>query len=1804
MFELIRKTFVTCKAIRFLIAIFVCLLSTWAAAQSQSSGALAGIYAPSVNDGVDIFSGKLANMMPLIEIEGRGEVKAGLYLPLRNLDWTVFNTYTQDNGNGQYNDYYEARLAPKNLHGILGSVSLVSVARGGYSAVGKIKAKTEGITPVAWSQIVVTGIEFISNDGSVMQFRDVVTDGQPLDATARGCHSYLMPPPPIPQECSRGRVFRSTKGENAIFVADSDVYDYYTEDYFHGPRGSEYGPSGTLYLSDGTKIIFGANNPDIDGYNINISRIVDRNGNYFDFEYSANCPDACPALVKITDSINREITISYGSSSQASFYDSIRYKGFGGSEREIKINYTSVENSMLPGRSLTPIFPGVRNICEFPNPPACPGPNYGNGTPATSQKVLYSITLPNNSEYRFYYNEYLELARIKNPLGAFVEYVYSGAIIGGEADGYFYYSGTYSQSINRRVASVRTFDESGVLISQKNFSQPVQYIVASQTRIDNVGVEVSDGLGSILGKSRHYFYGLPGSDIRWQTGKEHTSEVLDPLTEAVLRRTETTWSQRESFQWCEGILYYYACDETNFPGSSPNVDPRVTEVKLTLETGQVTKKTFDYDEFNNITDTYEYDYGNGQPGNFLRRSHTDYVTDSNYISHTEAHLKRLPLQTWISSDINGANKSSVMQFEYDNYSINALIARDNVAAHDSANYGTGNTTRGNPTKITSYAGAQNQTGAVSTQTQFDILGNLVKTIDANGNISVISYNDNFGLPDSDATTNTPPSQLNGLSTFAFPTSTTNPLGWTHYIQYDYFTRASVNTQDVNGMITKTLYDDILDRATQTFSAVGTAKELQSSIVYDDANRRVEQTSDLSTLNDNLLKSESFYDGLGRTFESRTYKDSGYIAVNTEYDALGRAKRVTNPYRPDLNEPQLWTESFYDALGRMVKVRTPDNAELLTEYSGTLTTITDQAGRKRRGITNALSQLIRVDEPDANGNLGTVSSPVQPTHYYYNTLGKMIRVNQGVQNRYFMYDSLGRLLRVRQPEQEINATLTTTGNPDNNGWTAGFSYDNNGNVLTATDANGITITNTYDALNRLLTMAYSDGTPTVTHYYDGDGLPSTPPFSRGKLTRVASSVSESRYTEFDLTGRLRQYQQITDGQTYTSKYTYNLSGALIEEEYPSGRVVRNEFDEDGHLTKVESMKAGTEIFRPYASNFGYNAVGMVTEMRYGNGRWETTKFNSRFQVTELGLGSSATDSGVWKTTFEYGELETNGTVDTAKNSGNIARQTLTVPGTSFVQSYKYDSLYRLTEAKETTGGSQNWVQNWSYDRYGNRIGFTQDIAGNTNVTNPTIDPNTNRFASGQGFSYDKNGNIVNDIDPLSSLPRQFIFNGDNKQVEVQRDGVTIGRYFYDGEGKRVKKVADTETTIFVYSAGKLIAEYSTQLSQTPSVNYTTTDHLGSPRIITDELGQVKARRDFLPFGEELYVGVGGRTGDTGLKYSSGEDDIRQKFTGYQKDTETDLDFAEARMYETKHGRFTTVDPLLASGKSSDPQTFNRYVYVLNNPTVLTDPSGQLPEGLMYGWFGGGSLIGIGIPNMSQFMTIEEYYTVTRTTQYSTTAQDGNRQANITVSIAENLVMDRQGQVVVPDPNPAVTTVATSVGSHPIQSAELRLIETIVTTAVTQALKSTFPVPVLLAILKTETQFGILPNREGVRHKESDINPGQFSASSGLGRAVNDTTDGYSTQEAREINIGKVMQHWNSAYVQNGKTLNERFQLYNSESRARRTAYANRAEASHDNMAASRRSPLRTSGRFASLRRPTSYPVFGVTPCRVLSPCPQF
>ncbi len=112
-------------------------------------------------------------------------------------------------------------------------------------------------------------------------------------------------------------------------------------------------------------------------------------------------------------------------------------------------------------------------------------------------------------------------------------------------------------------------------------------------------------------------------------------------------------------------------------------------------------------------------------------------------------------------------------------------------------------------------------------------------------------------------------------------------------------------------------------------------------------------------------------------------------------------------------------------------------------------------------------------------------------------------------------------------------------------------------------------------------------------------------------------------------------------------------------------------------------------------------------------------------------------------------------------------------------------------------------------------------------------------------------------------------------------------------------------------------------------------VGTPRIILDQSGSLATttRHDYLPFGEELYAG--GRTAANGYTNNDG---TRQKFTGYERDNETGLDYAHARYDANAQGRFTSPDPLF--GSIVNPQTLNRYAYVMNNPVNLTDSTGTM------------------------------------------------------------------------------------------------------------------------------------------------------------------------------------------------------------------------------------------------------------------------
>ncbi|HSK73225.1 MAG TPA: hypothetical protein VK892_16115 [Pyrinomonadaceae bacterium] len=163
---------------------------------------------------------------------------------------------------------------------------------------------------------------------------------------------------------------------------------------------------------------------------------------------------------------------------------------------------------------------------------------------------------------------------------------------------------------------------------------------------------------------------------------------------------------------------------------------------------------------------------------------------------------------------------------------------------------------------------------------------------------------------------------------------------------------------------------------------------------------------------------------------------------------------------------------------------------------------------------------------------------------------------------------------------------------------------------------------------------------------------------------------------------------------------------------------------------------------------------------------------------------------------------------------------------------------------------------------------------------------------QGYGYDAAGNITTDGEG-----RAFTYDAENRQLTALGTGLSMS-YAYDGNDKRVKSfnAATNQTTFFVYDAdGDLAAEFTlnTPPPTSPTISYLTTDALGSVRVVSNSFGEIKARRDFLPFGEEIEANIGSRT--TAQKYSAIGDDTRKKFATYQRDEETGLDYAQSRYY---------------------------------------------------------------------------------------------------------------------------------------------------------------------------------------------------------------------------------------------------------------------------------------------------------------------
>ncbi len=526
-------------------------------------------------------------------------------------------------------------------------------------------------------------------------------------------------------------------------------------------------------------------------------------------------------------------------------------------------------------------------------------------------------------------------------------------------------------------------------------------------------------------------------------------------------------------------------------------------------------------------------------------------------------------------------------------------------------------------------------------------------------------------------------------------------------------------------------------------------------------------------------------------------------------------------------------------------------------------------------------------------------------YSYDVLNNLTQVSQGVQTRTFNYDSMGRLKDATTPEAGL----------------VSYTYTNFSRVQTRTDARGVITSYTYDGLNRLKTVSYSvpagvAATPTVTFFYDEGGAGAN---ALGRLTRMTDGVGSETYT-YDVLGRITQVARVIDATTFSTTYAYNLANELTSITYPSGRAVTQQYDLIGRLNQVSS--GGTN----YISSVQYNGANQPQSFNYGNGATASFGYNSHMQLSSLSYTKGATK--LLELAYSYAPPNggNNGQITGITDSTGTAEAGRSV-------SYTYDEWSRLSTA--VTAGSASypqWGLRWEYDRYGNRTAQVV-TAGSGPSVSVAIDAATNRITGDPAVTYDAAGNMTRD-----GSGAIYTYDGENRIVMVT--GTASGTYTYDGVGLRVKKVASNTTTRYVFSGSKVIAEYTgnkpranspakeylyagSQLVASIAGNTTTyahPDHL-SARVFTNSSGSKVGERGHLPFGEVWYDGM---TAD------------KWKFTTYERDSETTLDYAMFRFDSTRLGRFLTPDPV--GGSLLNPQSLNRYSYVRNNPINFVDPFG--------------------------------------------------------------------------------------------------------------------------------------------------------------------------------------------------------------------------------------------------------------------------
>lgn len=684
-------------------------------------------------------------------------------------------------------------------------------------------------------------------------------------------------------------------------------------------------------------------------------------------------------------------------------------------------------------------------------------------------------------------------------------------------------------------------------------------------------------------------------------------------------------------------------------------------------------------------------------------------------------------------------------------------------------------------------------------------------------------------------------------------------------------------------------------------------------------------------------SKKYTNKLGQEYKVSTkgFGQGQLISKDIKYDVLGRKIAESEPYTEGVN-PWQWNvldydDTFYPAKIKATALATLNAAgqvssflgkQVETVVSGTTTTVKEINGYQR--VTSKTA--------DALGNITLSTDPGGTIIFSYNAAGEQIKAQYAENIVTTKYDTWGRKSEFNDPANgTYKYTYDGSGQPKiitSPKGTKEYSYNNLGQLISQKE---LSITDGGQATNKF-----------ISYSYDNKGRAISKTGTSGGKT-YSSNIS------YDSQGRLISSSESSNGKYFIQKgITYDDKGRIISYE--------KQLYSSGIMTKVQIEN----LYNPWSGD-----LYQIKDKSSGKILWELKETDTKGRILQAKLGAAEI-----KQTYE-----SDGTLSQVSHSSAIKQHILSL-------SYNFNAVKNELESR-TTGGDFYINESFDYDTNNRLINWTNPVTGLKPSNNRNIYDIKGRITQNDQVGkinfdnsariYQATGmtlNAAGEQNYNNDLIQNIIYNENNDPVFIDgekgdvafqyglsamRQRVTYGGNFNnDEEGKFTKFYNEDGTFEIIKDNTTNQEKHIIYIGGTPYEsnivylkNYTESngsykflhkDYLGSILAISDEAGNKLEQRHFDAWGNitHLQIGNGAVITDKNI-INNTPLLIDRGYTSHEHFAEIGIIHMNGRLYDPLLRRFLNADENIQD--SYNTQNYNKYGYVMNNPLMFNDPSGE-------------------------------------------------------------------------------------------------------------------------------------------------------------------------------------------------------------------------------------------------------------------------